>query len=79
MGLSSEQVDKSVQVLSEWLKTNAGNVASQFGITVQQFQGVITEYQHAFTSGVTGILWVGAVVVAIGAATAWFTFGKRAE
>jgi DHA2 family multidrug resistance protein-like MFS transporter len=79
MGLAPDQIDKSVQVLGEWLKTNAGDVASQFGITVQQLQGVITEYHSAFTSGVTGILWVGAVVVAVGAVLAWFTFGKKAE
>ena len=79
MGLAPDQIDKSVQVLGEWLKTNAGDVASQFGITVQLLQGVVTEYQSAFTSGVTGILWVGAVVVAVGAVLAWFTFGKKAE
>jgi DHA2 family multidrug resistance protein-like MFS transporter len=77
LGLGTAEIEKSVEVLAAWLKANAGDVASQFGITVQQFQGVITEYQSAFTSGVTGILWVGAVVVAVGAVMAWFTFGKK--
>jgi DHA2 family multidrug resistance protein-like MFS transporter len=79
MGLDQATIQKSLDVLAAWLKVNAGDVASQFGITVQQLQGVITEYQSAFTSGVTGILWVGAVVVAVGAVMAWVTFGKKVQ
>jgi len=77
VGLDQATIQKSVDVLAAWLKANAGDVAAQFGITVQQLQGVIREYQTAFTSGVTSILWVGAVVVAVGAAMAWFTFRTR--
>jgi hypothetical protein len=29
---------RSADVLSAWLKTNSGDVASQFGITVQQLE-----------------------------------------
>jgi len=77
MGLSTEQISKSVEVLREWLKANSGDVAAQFGITVQALEGVITEYQRAFTTGVSQVLWVGAAVVAVGAVLAWFTFGKN--
>jgi predicted MFS family arabinose efflux permease len=77
MGLDQATIDKSVEVLNAWLKSNAGDVAAQFGITVKQLEGVITEYQTAFTSGVTTILWVGAAVVAVGAVLAWFTFGTQ--
>jgi len=76
-GLSSDTIDKSVQVLREWLKANSGDIAAQFGITVQQLEGVISEYQTAFTAGVSQVLWVGAVLVAVGAVLAWFTYGKN--
>ena len=76
MGLDQTTIDKSVEVLNAWLKSNAGDVAAQFGITVQQLEGVITEYQTAFTSGVTTVLWVGAAVAVVGAVLAWFAFGR---
>ena len=75
-GLDQATIQKSVDVLRAWLKVNSGDVAAQFGITVQQLEGVIAEYQHAFTSGVSQVLWVGAGVAAVGAVLAWFTFGK---
>ena len=78
-GLTGEQIDKSVEVLNAWLDINAGDVASQFGITVQQLEGVISHYQHAYTTGVAQVLWVGAVVMAIGAVLAWFTFQQKEE
>ena len=76
---TGERINKSMEVLREWLKVNSGDVAAQFGITVQALEGVIPEYQRAFTTGVSQVLWVGAAVVAVGAVLAWFTFGKREE
>jgi len=73
-GLDQATIQKSVEVLSAWLKVNSADVAAQFGITVQQLEGVIVEYQHAFTSGVAQVLWVGAGVAVVGAVIAWFTF-----
>ena len=79
LGLTSEKVEKSVQVLNEWLKTNSGDVAAQFGITVQQLEGVISEYQIAFTNGVTNVLWLSAGVIAAGTLLAWFKYKKTAD
>lgn len=79
LGLDSTQINKSVEVLSTWLKANSGDVASQFGITTQQLQGVITNYQNAYTTGVAQVLWVGAVILAIGAVLAWLTFQNKGE
>lgn len=64
---------------SGWLKANAGDVAAQFGVTVQQLEGVIGNYQSAYTSGVAQVLLIGAAVVAVGTVLAWFTFQKRAK
>ena len=64
--------------MNAWLKTNSGDVASQFGITVQQLEGVIAEYQHAFTSGISLAVWVGAALLLTGAVLAWFTFQRQA-
>jgi MFS family permease len=79
MGLDSAKINKSVQILTEWLKINSGDVASQFGISVQQLQGGITEYQNAYTSGVVTILWIAATVIAVGVVLAWVTFSKKAK
>jgi DHA2 family multidrug resistance protein-like MFS transporter len=76
LGFNAADIEKSVKVLRAWLEANSGDVASQFGITVQQLQGVISNYQHAYTSGVALVLWVAAAVVAAGVVLAWFTFGK---
>jgi predicted MFS family arabinose efflux permease len=78
-GLDSAQIEQSVEVLSAWLKANAGDVAAQFGITVQQLQGVIENYQGAYTTAVAQVLWGGAAIVAIGAILAWFTFQNKGE
>jgi len=77
LGLGTAEIEKSVQVLSAWLKANTGDVAAQFGITVRQLEGVISNYQNAYTSGVAQVLLIGAVVAAVGAVLAWFTFQKK--
>ena len=77
VGLDDTQIQKSVEVLQAWLKSNAGDVSAQFGITVQQFEGTIQHYENAYTSGVASALLIGAVVVAIGAGLAWFFFKKE--
>ena len=79
LGLASAQIEQSVEVLSARLKANAGDVAARFGITVQQFQGVISNYQDAYTTAVAQVLWIGAAIVAIGAVLAWFTFQRKGE
>lgn len=66
-----------MEVLSAWLKSNSGDVAARFGITVQQMQGVINNYENAYTMGVANVLLVGAGVTAIGVGLAWFAFGKE--
>jgi len=76
LGLNAADIEKSVKVLRAWLEANSGDVASQFGITVQQLQAVIGNYEGAYTTGVAQVLWVAAAVVAVGAVLAWFTFGK---
>ena len=77
LGLGPAEIDKSVEVLSAWLETNAGTVEDQFGITVQQLEGVISNYQNAYTTGVAQVLWVSAAVIAAGVVLAWFTFRER--
>jgi len=77
MGLSTEQINKAAEILREWLKANAGNVAAEFGLMVRQLAGEISDYQHAFTVGVAQVLWIAAAVVAVGAVLAWFTFGDN--
>jgi MFS transporter, DHA2 family, multidrug resistance protein len=79
LGLTGEQIEQSLEVLSAWLKTNAGDVSARFGITVQQLEGVVGNYQNAYTVGVAQVLWIGAAVVAIGAVLAWFTFQNKGE
>lgn len=79
MGLDQATIQKSIDVLNAWLQNNSGDVASQFGITVQQLESVITEYQQAFTSGVSVVLWIGAALLIAGAVLAWFTLGTKSK
>ena len=65
--------------MNAWLQNNSGDVASQFDITVQQLESVITEYQQAFTTGVSVVLWIGAALLVVGAVLAWFTLGTNAK
>ena len=76
-GLDAAQIRESVEVLSDWLRTNAGDVADRFGITVQELEGVINYYQSAYTTGVAQVLLVGAAVTGVGAVLAWFTFRSK--
>ena len=76
-GLDEVQIRKSVEVLGTWLRTNSGDVADKFGITVQELEGVINYYQAAYTTGVAQVLLVAAAVTAVGAVLAWFTFGNN--
>lgn len=46
---------------------------SQFGITTQQLESVIVEYQSTFTSLLVKVFWIRAAVTAL---LAWFTLGK---
>ena len=78
LGLGSTEIERTVEVLRAWLVTNAGDVAAQAGITVQQLQGVIGNYQNAYTTGVAQVLWIAAGLVGAGAVLAWFTFQKQA-
>ena len=77
LGLDEMEIKQSTEILSEWLRTNSGDVAAQFGITVQQLEGVISNYQAAYTSGVAQVLLIGAAVTTIGAILAWFTFSSN--
>jgi DHA2 family multidrug resistance protein-like MFS transporter len=77
LGLETAEIERSVEVLATWLKANAGDVAAQFGITAQQLEGVITNYQDAYTTGVAQVLLIGAAVVAVGVILAWPTFRTR--
>ncbi|MCB0224022.1 MAG: MFS transporter [Anaerolineae bacterium] len=79
MGLSTTQITQAAQMLREWLKANAGNVAAELGMTIRQLVIEISHYQHAFTVGVSQVLWVAAAVVTVGAVLAWFTFGDNME
>jgi MFS family permease len=75
-GFDQATIDKSVEVLRAWLKEHSPDVAAQFGIKVRHLEGVIAHYEHAFTVGVSQVLWIGAAVAAVGAVLAWFTFRK---
>lgn len=79
-GFSTNDIRRAAEVLDAWLKDNTGNIAGEFGITVQQLQALVGEYQKAFTAGVADAFLLAAGVALIGAVLAWFTFrGQRAK
>ncbi len=77
--LDLAKINKSVEALSAWLRSNSGDMANQIGITAQQLQGVITNYGHTYTTWVAQESWVAAFLVFIRAVLAWITFRKQVE
>jgi hypothetical protein len=78
-GLDMATIQRSAEVLAAWLRENSGNVATQYGITVQQLEGVIANYENAFTAGVSQVMWIGAALIAVGAVLAFLTYRSKAQ
>lgn len=74
---STTDIRRAADILSAWLKDNSGNIAGDFGISVEHLQNLVGEYQKALTTGVADAMLLAGGLALIGAALAWITFRQR--
>jgi len=73
-GLDEQEISQATDLLKQILSSDAPSVASQMAIPVQKLQGLVGNYQAAFTTGVTQLFLVVAIVLLLAASLIWFTF-----
>ncbi len=61
-------------IVAVLMSSDAPSVASQMAIPVQKLQGWVGNYEAAFTTGVTQLFFVVAVVIVLAAMLMWFAF-----
>jgi len=54
------------------LASGASSIASQFAIPVEKLEGLVGNYQAAFTTGVTQMFLVAAIALVLAAFLMWF-------
>ncbi|MFM7448436.1 MAG: hypothetical protein ACKO24_07555 [Leptolyngbyaceae cyanobacterium] len=73
-GLDEQKIARATDLLKQVLSSDAPSVASQFAIPVQKLEGLVGNYQAAFTTGVTQMFLIAAIVLLLAAILIWFTF-----
>ena len=71
-GLNDEQISRANQLLKQILSTDVPSVASQFAIPQKQLEGLVGNYQAAFTTGITQMMLVAAIALVLAAVVVWF-------
>lgn len=76
-GLTADQIRQASSLLRKLLSSDIPSIASQYAIAPRQLEGLLGNYQAAFTAGVTQMIGVLAVILLVSALTVWF--GLRSE
>lgn len=76
-GLDDQQISQVTDLLRQILSSDVPSIASQFAIPVEQLEGLVGNYQAAFTTGVTQMFLVAAIVLVIAAFIIWFRFSTN--
>lgn len=71
-GLNNEQIRQATDVLRKVLSSDIPSVASQFAIPPEKLEGLVGNYQAAFTTGVTQMLLIPALALLFAAVFLWF-------
>lgn len=71
-GLNNEQMVRATEVLRKVLSSDLPSVAAQFAIPQEKLEGLVGNYQAAFTTGVTQMLLVPAIALLLAAFLLWF-------
>lgn len=61
-GLNQEEISRVNDLLQEILKSDIPSISAHFAVPVEQLEGLVGNYQAAFTTGVTQMFLVAAVV-----------------
>lgn len=73
-GLDEQQISQVTDVLKKVLSSDVPSIASQFAIPVEQLEGLVGNYQTAFTTGVTQMFLMVAIALIVAAFIIWFGF-----
>jgi hypothetical protein len=76
-GLNPEQISQVNDLLQRILKSDVPSISAQFAVPVQQLQGLVGNYQAAFTTGVSQMFLVSAIALLL--ATVVIAVGLRSE
>lgn len=76
-GLTPEQISRVNDLLQRLLKSDLPSISAQFAVPVHQLQGLVGNYQAAFTTGVAQMFLVSAIALLLSAIVLWF--GLRSE
>jgi len=71
-GLNDQQISQATDLLKQVLASGAPSIASQFAIPVEKLEGLVGNYQAAFTTGVTQMFLIAAIALFLAAALMWF-------
>jgi hypothetical protein len=75
-GLGEPEIRQATDLLKQILRSDAPSVAAQMAIPVQKLQGLVGNYQAAFTTGVTQLFLVAAIALLLAVIFIWFTFSS---
>ena len=66
-GLTPEQIQKSGQLLKQLLRSDLPSIASRYAIAPQKLEGLLANYQEAYTAGITQMLSLLVVLLLLSA------------
>ncbi len=75
-GLDEHKIAQVSDLLKQVLSSDAPSIAAQFAIPVEKLEGLVGNYQAAFTTGVTQMFLVPAIALLLAAILIWFTFSS---
>jgi hypothetical protein len=70
-GLNEEQISQATELLKRVLSSDVPSVASQFAISVEKLEGLVGNYQAAFTDGVTQMFFIPAIALLLASILIW--------
>jgi len=76
-GLDDQQISQVTDLLRQVLSSDVPSIAAQFAIPVEQLEGLVGNYQAAFTTGVTQMFLIVAIALVFAAFIIWFRFSNN--
>jgi EmrB/QacA subfamily drug resistance transporter len=71
-GLDEAKIAEATNLLKKALSSDVPSVSAQFAVPVEKLQGLVGNYQSAFTTGVTQMFMVTAIALFLAAILIWF-------
>lgn len=78
-GLDDQQIQQANRLLKQVLSSDVPSIASQYAIAQEKLEGLVGNYQAAFTTGVSQMFLVAAIILVLAAVLVWFKFRSDAD